>query len=124
MPPPIPVDTRPLFRPVSVSLVALLRTLPPPYWERPTIAGTWLVRDIVAHLIDLALRRLSFHRDAMAPPPPPFAIESERDFVTFINAINAQWVSAAKRLSPRTLTDLYEQAGTELADWFESLPAD
>src|ERR1051326_7251147 len=113
--PLIPVDTRPLFRPVSVSLVALLRSLPSEDWECPTVAGSWVVRDIVSHLIDLTLRRLSFHRDAMPPPPPPFPITSERDFVAFINGINAQWVAAAKRLSPRALTDLYERAGSELA---------
>ena len=122
--PPPPVDTRAFFRPVSSSLVALLRDLPPADFERPTIAGTWVVRDIVAHLTDVSCRRVSFHRDRMEPPPPPFAIASERDFVRFINTINAQWVTAAKRLSPRVLTDFYERASSELADWFESLPAD
>lgn len=121
---PLPsTDTRPLFRPVSIELIALLRTLGDDDWDRPTVAGTWVVRDIVAHLVDLTLRRLSFHRDRMAPPPPPFAIASERDFVRFINTINAQWVDAAKRLSPRVLTDLLARASADLADWFESLPA-
>jgi uncharacterized protein (TIGR03083 family) len=122
--PLMPIDTRGLFRPVSRSLVQLLRGLSDPDWERPTIAGTWVVRDIVAHLLDSTLRRLSFHRDGMAPPPPPAAITSARAFVDFINALNAQWVGSAKRLSPRVLTDLYERAGGEVANWFESLPLD
>ena len=122
--PPQPIDTRRLFRPVSSSLVALLRGLTPTEWERPTIAGHWVVRDIVAHLLDTTLRRLSFHRDGMAPPPPARVIASERDFVGFINDLNAQWVTSAKRLSPRVLTDLYERAAGEAADWFESLPLD
>jgi uncharacterized protein (TIGR03083 family) len=121
---PTSIDTRPLFRPVSAGLVELLRTLPPDQWQRPTVAGHWVVRDIVAHLLDSTLRRLSFHRDAMAPPPPPHAIASERDFVTFINDLNAQWVASAKRLSPRVLTDLYERASREAADFFESLSLD
>jgi uncharacterized protein (TIGR03083 family) len=119
---PGPIDTRSLFRPVSSRLVTLLRQLPADAWHRPTIAGTWLVRDVVAHLLDSTLRRLAFHRDGMAPPPPSRAIASERDFVGFINDLNAQWVAATKRLSPRLLTDLYERAGGEAADWFESLP--
>jgi uncharacterized protein (TIGR03083 family) len=120
---PQQIDTRPLFRPVSSSLVALLRTLSPEQWERPTVAGRWVVRDVVAHLLDSTLRRLSFHRDGMTPPPlPPRAIESERNFVEFINNLNAQWVASAKRLSPRVLSDLYERAASEAADWFESLP--
>ena len=51
-------------------------------------------------------------------------INSERDFVDFINHLNAEWVTASRRLSPRVLTDLFEKAGLELAAWFESLPAD
>ncbi len=122
--PPVPTDTRALFRPVSSSLVTLLRRLPSEQWERPTVAGTWVVRDIVAHLLDTALRRLSFHRDGMTPPAPPRAIASKRDFVGFINTLNAQWVTSATRLSPRVLTDLFERASAETADWFESLPLD
>lgn len=119
-----PIDTRALFRPVSSELVSLLRSLPPSDWDRPTIAGAWTVRDVVAHLIDLTFRRLSFHRDGMAPPPPPHPIASEADFVRFINWLNAGWVTAARRFSPRVLTELFEKAGLELADWFESLPVD
>ena len=122
--PPQSIDTRPLFRPVSSSLVALLRDLPAGDWDRPTIAGAWLVRDVVAHLLDSTLRRLAFHRDGMTPPPPSRPITSERDFVAFINVLNAQWVTAAKRLSPRLLTDLYARASGEVADWFEALPLD
>src|SRR5919106_1748723 len=119
---PPPIDTRPLFRPVSRELVALLRGLSSTDWDRPTVAGTWVVRDLVAHLLDVALRGLSFHRDRMTPPPPPKPINSDRDFVDFINALNAQWVISARRLSPRVLTDLFERASAELADWFEALP--
>jgi uncharacterized protein (TIGR03083 family) len=115
-------DTRAYFRPVSTELVALLRGLQPEDWERPTVAGTWVVRDVVAHLIDLSFRRVSFHRDGMAPPPPPQPINSERDFVHFINWLNAQWVDASKRFSPRVLTDLFEKASIDLAAWFEELP--
>jgi uncharacterized protein (TIGR03083 family) len=121
---PVAIDTRPLFRPVSGSLVALLRELPLELWERPTVAGRWVVRDIVAHLLDSTLRRLSFHRDGMTPPPPAVPTVSERGFVEFINDLNAQWVKAAQRLSPRLLTDLYERASGEAADWFESLSID
>ena len=119
---PRPVDTRALFRPVSDSLVTLLRGLSLERWDRPTIAGAWVVRDVVAHLLDTTLRQLSFHRDGMPPPPPPGEVVSDRDFVQFINDLNAQWVNSSKRLSPRVLTDVYERASREAADWFESLP--
>jgi len=121
---PTPVDTRPMFRPVSAALLTLLRRLSVAEWERQTVAGKWVVRDVVAHLLDTALRRLSFHRDGMRPPPPDRPITSDGDFVSFINRLNAQWVGSAKRLSPRVLTDTYERVSGELADWFESLPLD
>ena len=119
-----PLDTRALFRPVSAGLVVLLRALTPSDWERPTIAGNWIVRDVVAHLADVALRRLSFHRDGMKPPPPSTPITGERDLLYFINRLNAQWVTTARRFSPRVLTELFDRASTDLADWFETLPLD
>ena len=119
-----PIDTRGLFRPVSAELVILLRGLPDGAWDRPTMAGSWVVRDIVGHLVDLTFRRLSFHRDKMAPPPPRTPIASERDFVDFINGLNRDFVEATRRFSPRVLTDLFEKASTELADFFEQLPLD
>jgi uncharacterized protein (TIGR03083 family) len=119
-----PTDTRGLFRPVASELVPLLRSLAPDDWERPTIAGSWLVRDVAAHLLDVTLRRLSFHRDGLIPPPPSRPINSERDFVDFINGLNAKWVNACRRLSPHILTDLIEKGTTELATFFEALPLD
>src|SRR5690242_1483966 len=119
--PPPPTDTRALFRPVSSALVTLLRGLQPADWERPTIAGAWVVRDIVAHLADLTFRRLSYHRDRWPPPRPPHQVKSARDFVAFINALNAEWVAVAKRFGPRVLTDLFEKASSDLADFFEAL---
>jgi uncharacterized protein (TIGR03083 family) len=109
---------------VASELVALLRRLESADWDRPTVAGAWRVRDVVAHLVDLTFRRLSFHRDRMFPPPPPRPINSERDFVAFINDLNAEWVNASRRFSPRVLTDLFEKASADLADWFEQLPFD
>jgi uncharacterized protein (TIGR03083 family) len=119
-----PIDTRPLFRPVSNALAALLRGLPAEAWDRPTIAGAWRVRDVVAHMFDTTLRRLSFHRDGMAPPRRSRPITSDRDFLAFINELNAQWVTASARLSPRVLADLYERASGDAAEWFEALPMD
>jgi uncharacterized protein (TIGR03083 family) len=118
------IDTRSLFRPLSNELIALLRRLAADDWQRRTIAGAWLVRDVAAHLADLMLRRVSFHRDRHTPPPPARAISSERDFVAFINDVNAEWVSASKRLSPHVLTSLVDLAAHDLADWFEALPLD
>lgn len=115
-----PTDTRHLFRPTGESLIALLRDLPADAWTHAAV-GSWQVRDVVAHLTDIGMRRVSFHRDRHEPPPPPFPIQSDADFVRFINQINADWVGAARRLSFRQLLDLYEKSVDELSDFVESL---
>jgi uncharacterized protein (TIGR03083 family) len=117
-------DTRPFFRPVSRELVALLNTLEPADWDRPTIAGRWLVRDVVAHLLDTTMRRLSFHRDRHEPPKPEQPPANEQEFVAFINELNRQWIELARRMSPRVMTDLYARASEDLAAFVESLPLD
>ena len=119
-----PTDTRRFFRPVATELTALLRTLPPEAWDRPTVAGTWRVRDVIAHLVDVSIRRVSLHRDRHTPPAPPRPPRTEREFVAFINGLNGQWVDAARRISPRMLTDLYEFVAAALADFTESFPDD
>lgn len=117
-------DTRWFFRPVSAALVELLRTLPHDAWDRPTIAGTWRVRDVVAHLLDVTMRRLAFHRDRHKPPAPRRPVSSERDFVAFINELNAQWIGVAERISPRLLTDLLALTSSQLSDFAETFPLD
>jgi uncharacterized protein (TIGR03083 family) len=116
------VDTRSFFRPVSSALVTLLRGLSPDDWSRGTVAGSWTVRDVVAHLTDVTLRRVSFHRDGLVPPPPPFPITSERDFVRFINGLNHEWVNVSKRMSPQVLTEIFELGSRDLAAFVEALP--
>ena len=121
----IPItDTRPYFRPVSRELVSLLRDLAPDDWDRPTVAPAWAVRDVVAHLLDTTMRRLSFHRDRHDPPRPERPPTNEREFVAFINELNRQWVVLARRMSPRLMTDLYDRTSDDLATFVESLPLD
>ena len=82
------------------------------------------MRDITAHLVDVTFRRVSFQRDRLVPPPPPFAIQSERDFVRFINGLNHEWVSVTRRFSPQVLTELFDLASADLARFVESQPLD
>ena len=61
------IETLSLFEPLDDELLTLLRSLPREDWRRATIAGAWTVRDVVAHLLDTPLRRLSFVRDGWPP---------------------------------------------------------
>ena len=118
---PLPItDTRSRFRPLCRDIGVLLRGLQLDDWERATLAGSWRVRHVVAHLCDTALRRLSLHRDRRMPPPGPRGT-SEQDLTLFVNDLNATWIRAAERFSPRVLADLYAHASDGLAAFIETL---
>jgi len=106
--------------PLHGQLIALLRSLSPTDWDRPTACALWSVRDLAAHLLDDDLRRLSSQRDRQ-PLPAGAAIESHAALVAFVNRMNGEWVAAARRLSPRLLTDLLELTGPWVVDLFRSI---
>lgn len=116
-----PIDTGPLFAPLHAELVALLRGLSPADWDRPTVAGAWLVRDVAAHILDSSLRRLSMQRDGHRPPAGT-RIEGYQDLVEYLNRLNADWVRVARRFSPAVLVELLEVSGPELSKLLASLP--
>ncbi|HEX6434199.1 MAG TPA: maleylpyruvate isomerase N-terminal domain-containing protein, partial [Gemmatimonadales bacterium] len=92
-----PVDLAPLFPALHTELMTLLRNLAPGDWSKPTACALWSVKDIVAHLLDSCLRRLSFGRDGLesAPGRP---IASYADLVSYLNQLNADWITATRRL--------------------------
>lgn len=121
MEPLTPIDTADLFPGLHDELIALLRGLSPEDWERPTVAGTWRVRDVAAHLLDGSLRKLSVYRDGHALRPDE-VIDGYGSLVRFLNRLNAEWVRVAGRLSPRVLTDLLEWVGPQTAALVAALP--
>src|SRR3954453_10651259 len=104
-----------LFPGLHAELIVLLRGLAPEDWSRPTAAGSWTVRDVAAHLLDVQLRQLSVRRDGMALPSPDPPIAGYADLVAFLNRLNVEWVAVARRCSPRVLTALLELAGGQMA---------
>jgi uncharacterized protein (TIGR03083 family) len=115
-----PIDTLALFPPLHTELVQLLRHLPPTDWLKPTPATGWSVKDMVAHILDTDIRRLSSHRDqfvpALAHPPATYA-----DLVALLNDLNEQWVVAARRISPALLLQLLDLIGPQVHEHFRSL---
>ncbi|HSG48118.1 MAG TPA: maleylpyruvate isomerase N-terminal domain-containing protein [Longimicrobiales bacterium] len=116
-----PVHTASLFRPLHQELVRLLRSLEPADWDRPTVAGQWTVKDVAAHLLDGQCRRLSFQRDGLPMPDPPGPISSRDGLVAFLDGLNAEWVTAFRRVSPSLLTGMLAVVGPQVAAFFESL---
>ncbi|HEX4946838.1 MAG TPA: maleylpyruvate isomerase family mycothiol-dependent enzyme [Blastocatellia bacterium] len=121
MKPVEPIFVTDIYSELHVELIALLKSLAPEDWYKPTVAGAWKVRDIVAHLLDSDLRRLSFQRDNAPQVPPDKPITSYRDLVDFLNDLNAVWVKAAQRISPPLLIHMHELTGAQVCELFASL---
>jgi uncharacterized protein (TIGR03083 family) len=104
---------------VDEQLIRLLRSLAPAEWEIQTIAPSWKVRDVAAHLLDTVLRKLSMARDSSHVEAVD--IRSPRDVVTLVNRLNREGVTVYRRLSPPVLIDLMELACEQSARFHESL---
>ncbi|MDO7846844.1 maleylpyruvate isomerase N-terminal domain-containing protein [Hymenobacter sp. M29] len=119
MPQTPPIETRPLFAELDRLLLELLRSLAPEDWQRPTLARLWTVKDVAVHLLDGNLRTLSMLRDGyFAETPDDF---SYAGMVAYLNRLNADWVRAARRLSPAVLTELLAQSGAEYTAYLHTL---
>ena len=116
-------DTTHLFAPLRASLLSVLRSLEPPDWDRPTVAGAWRVRDIAAHLLDGELRTLAAHRDGHALSDGS-EIRHYSDVVALIGRLNAEGVAMGRHLSARLLIDLLGVTGEWMAAFVRSLDPD
>lgn len=114
-----PILCAPLLRRVDGALVELLRSLEPEEWEIQTVAPSWRVREVAAHLLDTALRKLSMVRDGCFIEK--VEIRSPRDVVDLVNRLNGEGVAVYRRLSPRVLIEWMQRVCEESAAFHESL---
>ena len=114
-----PILCAPLIREVDRHLIVLLRSLVPEDWDLPTVAPRWSVREVAAHLLDTALRKLSGGRDQCRVEK--VTINTPQDVVALVNRLNHEGVTVYRRLSPRVLVQLMELTCAQTADFYESL---
>lgn len=105
-----PIFTIDLFPTLDQHLQAVLTTLSAADWQRPTLAPLWSVKDVAAHLLDGNIRGLSTSRDQFFGVPPG-QINSYPALVQYLNQLNADWVLAARRISPPLLISLLSITG-------------
>ena len=115
-----PIFTAHLLPVLEEKLLELLRSLTADEWENQTVAPAWKVKDVVAHLLDTQLRKLSRVRDGCVPDPPP-RFSASGEFLEFINRLNREGVEMYRRLSPPVLISLMEVASRESAAFHQSL---
>ncbi len=101
-------------------LIQFLKSLSPSDWDRQTLAPAWKIKDVTAHLLDGNLRTLSMLRDRYYGESPG-AIDSHSDLVAYLNRLNADWVTAMKRLSPSVMVSLLEDTGKEYCAFLKTL---
>lgn len=102
-------------------LIEVLQALGPEEWTLPTVAGQWQVRDVAAHLLDGNLRSLSMLRDGHFGVSPNEPIDSYTSLLKYLNALNAQWVEAMRRLSQPVLVELLASTGPQFTAYLLSL---
>ena len=108
-----------LLRKIDGKLVDLLGALEPSEWDLQTVAPLWKVRDVAAHLLDTALRKLSMVRDSCYVEA--VTIRSPQDVIALVNRLNAEGVTVYRRLSPAVLIDMMKFACEQSAKFHESL---
>ena len=101
------VDARPLFRPLSNDFIELVRSFDPEMWNRPTCYPTWRVREIVSHLVQTALTRISIERDRFLPTATIESV-SFSGLSDHIDTRNDAWATATSGLSPELLVEFVE----------------
>jgi uncharacterized protein (TIGR03083 family) len=117
-----PIFTVELFPGLSRELLSILRDLSSDEWELPTACRPWVVKDVAAHLLGSNIGRLSSGRDGLRGPAGPAM--SYPQLVEAINRANAEWVSAAKGMSPGVLMEFLERTDREVYEYFRTLPND
>ncbi|MEO8405478.1 MAG: maleylpyruvate isomerase N-terminal domain-containing protein [Chitinophagaceae bacterium] len=105
-----PINVLSLFPVLDNHLLTFLRNLSAEDWQKQTVAKKWVVKDVAAHMLDTRIRQISIRRDNWAPPPN-VPIRNNEELVDYLNTLNADWVKAAKRLSPALLIELLQGAG-------------
>jgi hypothetical protein len=119
--PVAPILVSHLFPGLHVELLSLLRGLGDDDWSWPTAARAWCVKDVASHLLDGDIRRLSVQRDHTVLPQPEPPPQTYGALVAFLNQLNAEWVSAARRISPPLLIEFLALTGRQVAQLFQSL---
>ena len=114
-----PILCAPLIRKTDQALIDLLRSLSAAEWELETIAGSWKVRDVAAHLLDTPLRKLSLVRDSFFAES--VGIHGPQNLVALVNRLNREGVTVYRRLSPPVLIELMQIACRQSALFHESL---
>jgi uncharacterized protein (TIGR03083 family) len=115
-----PIDVRPVLADQQAAFIDLLRRLHADEWARPTVCPGWSVKDVAAHVLGDHVGRLAIHRDG-------HHVEHPRDgeaFSVFLDRINEEWVTAARRISPPMLIEQLATTGDQIVEFWRTVDLD
>lgn len=117
------IDVRSLFAPLTQRFLEDLKKVPVESFDRKTCYPNWRVKDILSHMVQTAMGRLSRQRDAYPQDrvASPLSFDQVRKI---IEQSNNHWEKATAGLSPRILLDLFSQHEMQLADFLSRQPLD
>ena len=102
------------FRVERGRLLDVLRSLEGADWLRPTRCPGWSVHGLGLHLLGDDLSFLSWQRDEHHGTPAPTSLD-EAGFINWLDALQVEWVHAARRLSPRLVVEMLEWLNSPVA---------
>lgn len=106
----IRLDVRHLFPVERQALLSMLENLPPTDWAMPTVCPGWTVHDIVAHILNDYMRRLSGSRDGYSGA----VFADDETLPTYLARVNDEFVRAMRQCSPATMIDMLSHLGPQL----------
>ncbi|MBN2348885.1 MAG: maleylpyruvate isomerase N-terminal domain-containing protein [Bacteroidales bacterium] len=115
------IETLELFPELSSALLHLLKEISIAEWDKPSPIEGRTVKDLLSHLIDGSLRRLSIQRDEYSGDSLKVDIQSYSGLVDYIQQLNKEWMRATARLSPQIMLDLLDYAENRLYNFFNTL---
>ncbi len=115
------IETLELFPVLTSELVKLLKEINITDWNKPSPVKGRTVKDLVSHLIDSSLRRLSVQRDKYTSKSVKVDIKSYADLVEYIQYLNKEWMKTTERLSPQIILELLEYSEGRLYEFFKAL---
>ncbi|MDA3626430.1 maleylpyruvate isomerase family mycothiol-dependent enzyme [Saccharopolyspora sp. WRP15-2] len=104
------LDVRRLFVRERAELLALLRSLSAEDWARETVCPGWDVHDVVGHVLNDYVRRISGSRDGFAGA----TFANDETLPSYLARTNDEFVRAARQCSPELMIELLGHLGPEL----------
>ncbi|MFB4274234.1 MULTISPECIES: maleylpyruvate isomerase family mycothiol-dependent enzyme [unclassified Nonomuraea] len=104
------IDIRPLFPREREAMLDLLGSLGPADWMKPTVCPGWDVHDVVGHVLNDYMRRLSGSRDGYGGA----VFAADETLPAYLARVNDEFVRATRQLSPQVMMDLLDHLGRQL----------